>query len=199
MSASGVRHEAKLVPDNGKLEVRAAAERDAGLLARAGHDGQSATRALQNRRRTKPVDPTISTPFDSTAASRDSSSAAALGQCRSVASGFVATCAPLVRDVIITGLNRDELGALAILDLDGCRGVNPALPAGDLAAAAADPLFRARFGTAFGICREPTGPRPGSPARPAGCTALRRPQRVTDKARQPACVLDFAWIWWTAL
>jgi feruloyl-CoA synthase len=58
---------------------------------------------------------------------------------------FVAACAPLVRDVVIAGINRDELSALAVLDLDGCRLINPALPPGDLAAAASDPLIRAAF------------------------------------------------------
>jgi feruloyl-CoA synthase len=55
---------------------------------------------------------------------------------------FVAACAPLVRDVVIAGINRDELSALVVLDLDGCRVVNPALPAGDLAAAASDRIIR---------------------------------------------------------
>ncbi len=58
---------------------------------------------------------------------------------------FVATCAPLVRDVVIAGINRDELSALVILDLDGCRVVNPALSAESLAAAAADPIIRQAF------------------------------------------------------
>ena len=58
---------------------------------------------------------------------------------------FIATCAPLVRDVVIAGINRDELSAIVILDLDGCRSVNPDLPPNDLAAAAADPLVRAAF------------------------------------------------------
>ena len=58
---------------------------------------------------------------------------------------FVATCAPLARDVVIAGINRDELCALVVLDLDGCRMVNPALPVNDLAAAAADPIVRAAF------------------------------------------------------
>jgi feruloyl-CoA synthase len=58
---------------------------------------------------------------------------------------FVAACAPLARDVVITGLNRDEVSALVVLDLDGCRLVNPALPPDDLAAAASDPLIRSAF------------------------------------------------------
>src|SRR5882757_8427465 len=58
---------------------------------------------------------------------------------------FVAACAPLVRDVVIAGINRDEVSALVILDLDGCRLINPALPSDDLAATAADPLIRSAF------------------------------------------------------
>src|SRR5450631_1421447 len=55
---------------------------------------------------------------------------------------FIAACAPLVRDVVIAGLNRDEIAALVVLDLDGCRLINATLPPDDLEAAAADPLVR---------------------------------------------------------
>jgi feruloyl-CoA synthase len=58
---------------------------------------------------------------------------------------LIAACAPLVRDVVIAGINRDEVSALVILDLDGCRVVNPALSADDLAAAASDALIRDAF------------------------------------------------------
>jgi feruloyl-CoA synthase len=58
---------------------------------------------------------------------------------------FIAACAPLVRDVVIAGLNRDEIAALVVLDLDGCRLINATLPLDDLAAAAADPLVRDAF------------------------------------------------------
>jgi feruloyl-CoA synthase len=58
---------------------------------------------------------------------------------------FVAACAPLVRDVVIAGINRDEVSALVMLDLDGCRLINPTLPADDLAETAADPLIRQAF------------------------------------------------------
>jgi feruloyl-CoA synthase len=47
--------------------------------------------------------------------------------------------------VVIAGINRDELSALVVLDLDGCRIINPALPAGDLAAATGDPTVRQAF------------------------------------------------------
>jgi feruloyl-CoA synthase len=58
---------------------------------------------------------------------------------------FIAVCAPLVRDVVIAGINRDEVSALVVLDLDGCRLLNPALPTGDISAAASDPLVRQAF------------------------------------------------------
>jgi feruloyl-CoA synthase len=58
---------------------------------------------------------------------------------------FIAACAPLLRDVVISGINRDEVSALVILDLDGCRLINPTLAPDDLAATAADPLIRAAF------------------------------------------------------
>jgi feruloyl-CoA synthase len=62
---------------------------------------------------------------------------------------FVAACAPLVRDVVIAGINRDEISALVVLDLDGCRLINPTLPSNDIAAAAADPLIRDAFRERF--------------------------------------------------
>jgi len=62
---------------------------------------------------------------------------------------FVAACAPLVRDVVISGINRDEVSALVILDLDGCRLINPTLPLDDLSATAADPLIIAAFRERF--------------------------------------------------
>jgi feruloyl-CoA synthase len=58
---------------------------------------------------------------------------------------FVAACAPLVRDVVIAGINRDEVAALVVLDLDGCRLINPTLPLDDIAMTAADPLVREAF------------------------------------------------------
>ncbi len=45
---------------------------------------------------------------------------------------------------MIAGINRDEVSALVILDLDGCRLVNPELSA-DLVAAASDSLIREAF------------------------------------------------------
>ena len=54
-----------------------------------------------------------------------------------------------MRDVVIAGINRDEISALVVLDLDGCRLINPTLPLDDLAAAASDPLIRDAFRDRF--------------------------------------------------
>jgi feruloyl-CoA synthase len=62
---------------------------------------------------------------------------------------FVAACAPLVRDVVIAGINRDEVTALIVLDLDGCRLVNPSLPVNDVAACAGDAQVRDAFQRCF--------------------------------------------------
>jgi feruloyl-CoA synthase len=51
----------------------------------------------------------------------------------------------MVRDVVIAGINRDEVSALVVLDLDGCRLINPALPSDDVAAAASDTKIREAF------------------------------------------------------
>jgi feruloyl-CoA synthase len=62
---------------------------------------------------------------------------------------FIAACAPLVRDVVIAGLNRDEIAALVVLDPDGCRLVNEALPSNDIAACARDSEVRNAFRQKF--------------------------------------------------
>jgi len=62
---------------------------------------------------------------------------------------FIAACAPLVRDVVIAGIDRDEITAIVILDLDGCRLVNPKLSTDDIAAAANDAAVRAAFRERF--------------------------------------------------
>jgi feruloyl-CoA synthase len=62
---------------------------------------------------------------------------------------FISACAPLVRDVVIGGINRDEISAIVVLDLDGCRLINPTTPTDDLALTAADPLIREAFRERF--------------------------------------------------
>ncbi|HEY8336172.1 MAG TPA: feruloyl-CoA synthase [Tardiphaga sp.] len=144
-------NEAKLVPNNGKLEVRAKGPnvtpgywREPELTAKAfDEEGYYIFGDAL-----KPVDPDdLSAGFDfdgriSEDFKLGSGTWVSVGPLRA---RFIATCAPLVRDVVIAGINRDELSALVVLDLDGCRLINPTLPLDDLKATAADPLIRAAF------------------------------------------------------
>ena len=148
-------NEAKLIPNNGKLEVRAK-----GPNVMPGYWRQPEVTAASFDEEgfyklgdaLKPVDP------DNFDAGFDFDGR--IGEDFKLASGtwvsvgplrarFVAACAPLVRDAVIAGINRDEIAALVVLDPDGCRLINPTLPQDDLAATAADPLIRDAFRERF--------------------------------------------------
>jgi feruloyl-CoA synthase len=144
-------NDAKLIPNNGKLEVRAKGPnvtpgywRQPDLTAKAFDEegfyifGDAL----------KPVDPDdwhAGFDFDGRISEDFKLGSGTWVSVGPLRARLVAACAPLVRDVVIAGINRDELSALVILDLDGCRVVNPALPPGDLAAAASDPIVRQAF------------------------------------------------------
>src|SRR3984957_621089 len=126
-------NDAKLVPDNGKLEVRAKGPnvtpgywRQPELTARA-FDAEGFYKfgdAL------KPVDPgnlDAGFDFDGRIAEDFKLASGTWVSVGPLRARLVAACAPLVRDVVIAGINRDQLSALVVLDLDGCRLVNPAL------------------------------------------------------------------------
>src|SRR5882672_3930610 len=148
-------NDAKLLPNNGKLEVRARGPnvtpgywRQPELTA-AAFDDEGFYKfgdAL------KPVDPDDfdkGFDFDGRIAEDFKLASGTWVSVGPLRARFVAACAPLVRDVVIAGINRDELSALVMLDLDGCRLINPKLPANDLAAAASDPQIRAAFRERF--------------------------------------------------
>ena len=144
-------NDAKLVPNNGKLEVRAKGPnvtpgywRQPELTA-AAFDEEGFYKfgdAL------KPVDPDDfdrGFDFDGRIAEDFKLASGTWVSVGPLRARFVAACAPLVRDVVIAGINRDEISALVVLDLDGCRLINPTLPLDDLAATASDPLIRSAF------------------------------------------------------
>ena len=60
-----------------------------------------------------------------------------------VRSALVAGLAPYVRDAVLTGLDRNHIGALLLLDLDAARGIAPSLAEANEAALAAHPALRA--------------------------------------------------------
>ncbi|SED37722.1 feruloyl-CoA synthase [Bradyrhizobium erythrophlei] len=148
-------NDAKLVPNNGKLEVRARGPnvtpgywRQPELTAKA-FDEEGFYKFGDALKPANASDLDAGFDFDGRIAEDFKLASGTWVSVGPLRARFVGTCAPLVRDVVIAGLNRDELAAIVILDLDGCRLINPALGAGDIAAAASDPLVRAAFRERF--------------------------------------------------
>jgi feruloyl-CoA synthase len=144
-------NEAKLVPDNGKLEVRARGPnvtpgywRQPELTA-AAFDDEGFYKFGDAIKPADSEDLSAGFDFDGRIAEDFKLASGTWVSVGPLRARLIAACAPLLRDVVIAGINRDEVSALVILDLDGCRVVNPALPADDLAAAASDALIRDAF------------------------------------------------------
>src|SRR4051812_23418511 len=144
-------NDAKLVPNNGKLEVRAKGPnvmpgywRQPDITAKS-FDEEGFYKMGDAL---KPVDPdNFDAGFDFDGRTGEdfklaSGTWVSVGPLRA---RFVGACAPLVRDVVIAGINRDEVSALVVLDLDGCRLINPTLPTDDLVVATRDRLVREAF------------------------------------------------------
>jgi feruloyl-CoA synthase len=142
---------AKLVPSNGKLEVRARGPnvtpgywRQPELTATA-FDEEGFYRFGDAIKPADPADLSAGFDFDGRIAEDFKLASGTWVSVGPLRARLIAACAPLVRDVVIAGINRDEVSALVILDLDGCRLVNPALAADDLLAAASDAMIRDAF------------------------------------------------------
>src|SRR5215216_1554236 len=135
-------NDAKLVPNNSKLEVRAKGPnvtpgywRRPELTA-AAFDEEGFYKFGDALKPADPNDFDAGFDFDGRIAEDfklASGTWVSVGPLRAL---FIAACAPLLRDVVIAGINRDEISALVVLDLDGCRLINPKLAPDDIAAAA---------------------------------------------------------------
>ncbi len=148
-------NDAKLIPNNGKLEVRARGPnvtpgywRQPQLTA-AAFDEEGFYKFGDALRPAVADDFRAGFDFDGRIAEDFKLASGTWVSVGPLRARFVAACAPLVRDVVIAGINRDEISALVVLDLDGCRLVNPALAPDDLAATAADPMIRQAFRQRF--------------------------------------------------
>jgi feruloyl-CoA synthase len=148
-------NDAKLVQTNGKLEVRAKGPnvtpgywRQPELTA-AAFDEEGFYKLGDAIKPADPDDFDAGFDFDGRIAEDFKLASGTWVSVGPLRARFIAACAPLVRDVVIAGINRDEVSALVILDLDGCRLINPTLPIDDLAATAADPLVRDAFRERF--------------------------------------------------
>jgi feruloyl-CoA synthase len=144
-------NDAKLVPNNGKLEVRAKGPNvTPGYwrqpeLTRAAFDDEGFYRFGDALKLAAAGDFDAGFDFDGRIAEDFKLASGTWVSVGPLRARFVAACAPVVRDVVIAGINRDEISALVVLDLDGCRLINPKLPPGDVAAAASDPKIREAF------------------------------------------------------
>jgi feruloyl-CoA synthase len=148
-------NDAKLLPNNGKLEVRAKGPnvtpgywRQPELTAKA-FDEEGFYKFGDALKPADANDFDAGFDFDGRIAEDFKLASGTWVSVGPLRARFVAACAPLVRDVIIAGINHDEISALVVLDLDGCRLINPALPSDNLGAAASDPLIRAAFRERF--------------------------------------------------
>jgi feruloyl-CoA synthase len=148
-------NEAKLVPCNGKLEVRVRGPnvtpgywRQPELTARA-FDEEGYYKLGDALRPADPEDLSAGYDFDGRLSEDFKLASGTWVSIGPLRARFIAACTPLVRDVVIAGLDRDQISALVLLDLDGCRQINPALPPDDLAASAADAKVRAAFRQRF--------------------------------------------------
>ncbi len=144
-------NDAKLVPDSGKLEIRAKGPnvtpgywRQPELSA-AAFDDEGFYKLGDAIKPVDPEDFSAGFDFDGRIAEDFKLASGTWVSVGPLRARLIAACAPLVRDVVIAGINRDEVSALVILDLDGCRLVNPGLAADDLVAAASDSLIREAF------------------------------------------------------
>jgi feruloyl-CoA synthase len=146
---------AKLAPDNGKLEVRAKGPnitpgywRQPEVTA-AAFDEEGFYRLGDALKPANVDDLHAGFDFDGRIAEDFKLASGTWVSVGPLRARFISACAPLVRDVVIAGLNRDELAALVVLDLDGCKLINPTLPADDIAVMAGDPLIRDAFRERF--------------------------------------------------
>jgi feruloyl-CoA synthase len=147
--------EAKLMPSNGKTEIRARGPhvtpgywRQPELTA-AAFDDEGFYKFGDAIKAADTDDLTAGFDFDGRIAEDFKLASGTWVSVGPLRARFVAACAPLVRDVVIAGLNRDEISAIVVLDLDGCRLINPALAANDIAAAASDTEVRQAFRERF--------------------------------------------------
>src|SRR5579871_5582525 len=148
-------NDAKLVPNNGKLEVRARGPNvTPGYwrqpeLTKAAFDEEGFYKLGDALKPANVDDLHAGFDFDGRIAEDFKLASGTWVSVGPLRARFIAACAPLVRDVVIAGINRDGITAIVVLDLDGCRLINPALPPDDIALSARDPKIREEFRRLF--------------------------------------------------
>ena len=190
------RRRAEARPSEGKLEAGSRVHYHARLLAPAGAHRRRLRRGrlLQDRRRAELRRSGRSgkgLPLRRTHRRGLQARDRHLGQRRAVARGGHRACAPLVRDVVIAGHDRDDVAALLVPDLDACRKLAADLPADAPAATVLQSRASCRDRAAARGARCRTAARPPasaapscSPSRPRS-TSARPPTR--DRSTSARC------------
>lgn len=148
-------NEIKLVPGNGKLELRVRGPNVTpgywrqSELTRAAFDEEGFYKYGDAAKPAVADDFSAGLDFDGRIAEDFKLASGTWVSVGPLRARFISACAPLVRDVVIAGINRDEITALVVLDLDGCRLINPALPASDVGVCARDAQVRDAFRQRF--------------------------------------------------
>jgi feruloyl-CoA synthase len=154
--------ELKLVPREGKLEARLKGAnitpgywRAPALTAEA-FDEEGFYKIGDALKFADPADPAKGLLFDGRLAEDFKLATGTWVSVGPLRATFIAQCAPLVRDVVLAGADRDEIAALVFPDLEACRRLVPDLAADAPAAAVlADPRVVAAFARLLEALAEP--------------------------------------------
>jgi len=142
----------KLVPQDGKFEARLKGANitpgywRAAALTAAAFDDEGFYKLGDALKFADPADPTKGLIFDGRIAEDFKLATGTWVSVGPLRAAFIAHCAPLVRDVVLAGPDRDDIAALIIPDVDVCRKLAPGLAADAPAAAVlGDGRVRSRF------------------------------------------------------
>ncbi|MGA8694193.1 MAG: feruloyl-CoA synthase [Xanthobacteraceae bacterium] len=147
----------KLVPREGKLEARLKGDNimpgywHAPALTAEAFDEEGFYKIGDALKFADPADPAKGMLFDGRLAEDFKLATGTWVSVGPLRAAFISYCAPLVRDVVLAGAERDEVTALIFPDIDACRGIAP-----DLATDApvphllGDPRVRAAFARKLG-------------------------------------------------
>jgi feruloyl-CoA synthase len=182
--------EVKLVPQDGKLEIRLRGPNitpgywRAPTITANAFDDEGFYKIGDALKFEDPADPAKGLLFDGRIAEDFKLATGTWVSVGPLRMALIAQCAPLVRDAVLAGPNRDEIAALIIPDVDACRTLVPELGRdAPPAAVLADPRVRAAFA---GFLDALSDPRRGSSARIRRAILLAEPPsldvgEITDK------------------
>jgi feruloyl-CoA synthase len=182
--------ELKLVPNEGKLETRLKGPNitpgywRAPALTAAAFDDEGFYKIGDALKFEDPADPGKGLLFDGRIAEDFKLATGTWVSVGPLRMAVIAQCAPLVRDAVLAGPDRDEVAALIIPNIEACRQLVPDLaPDADAAAVLADPRVRMAFARFLDALSDPSR---GTSARVGRVILLAEPPsldvgEVTDK------------------